>query len=169
MGAYLVGIQLTGNFAPVVDGEVYRSNQPTAAQLKTYSRTRGIRSVINLRGDGSGEEWYRQEVATSKSLGIVHYDFPMSDREELSLERAQLLVRLMRNAEKPMLIHCKAGADRTGLASALYLAKIAGAGEEDAEAQLSIRYGHVSLPVSPSYAMDRSFDNLEIWLGFRNS
>ena len=93
MGAYLVGIQLTGNFAPVVDGEVYRSNQPTAAQLKTYSRTRGIRSVINLRGDGSGEEWYRQEVATSKSLGIVHYDFPMSDREELSLERAQLLVR----------------------------------------------------------------------------
>lgn len=169
IGVYLLGIQLTGNFGTVVAGEVYRSNQPTPARLESYEKTHGIRSVINLRGDSEGEDWYEKELASSKALNIVHYDFPMSDREELSAERASQLVALMEKAAKPMLIHCKAGADRTGLASALYLAKIAGSSEHDAEAQISIRYGHISIPVSPSYAMDRTFEKLESWLGFPKS
>ncbi len=31
-GAYLLGIQMTGNLGAVVAGEVYRSNQPTPAR-----------------------------------------------------------------------------------------------------------------------------------------
>lgn len=168
MGAYLLGIQLTGNFATVVAGEVYRSNQPTPARLEVYEKAHGIRSIINLRGDSNGEDWYQQELASAKKLSIAHYDFAMSDREELSADRAKQLVALMEKAEKPLLIHCKAGADRTGLASALYLAKYAGSSEQDAEAQLSIRYGHISLSLSPSNAMDRTFEKLEHWLGYSN-
>ena len=168
-GAYLLGIQMTGNLGAVVAGEVYRSNQPTPARLEAYEKTYGIRSVINLRGGSQGEDWYDQELATSKALDIRHYDFPMSDREELSQDRAIQLVALMEKAEKPMLIHCKAGADRTGLASALYMAKIAGSSERDAEAQIGIRFGHISVPVSPSYAMDSTFEKLEPVLGFPHS
>lgn len=148
---------------------MYRSNQPTPARLQVYEKAHGIRSVINLRGYSEGDDWCEQEITASKALHITHYDFPMSDREELSADRAKQLVALMEKAEKPMLIHCKAGADRTGLASALYLAKVTGSGEREAEAQISIRYGHISLPLSPSYAMDRTFEELEQWLGFPSS
>ncbi len=168
-GVYLLGIQLFGNFGTVIAGELYRSNQPTADELEAYVKAEGIRSIINLRGGNMASAWYAEEMASARELKLAHYDFPMSDHEELSPERAKQLIALMEKAEKPLLIHCKAGADRTGLAAALYLAKIAKAGEEAAEAEISIRYGHVSLPLSPSFAMDRTFENLEPWLGFPNS
>ena len=62
-----------------------------------------------------------------------------------------------------------AGSDRAGLASALYLAAIAGAGEEAAGSQLSIRYGHVGLPVVGAYAMDSSSKSLKPMVGFDGS
>ena len=61
------------------------------------------------------------------------------------------------------------GYDRTGLASALYVASIAKGGEEAAEGQLSLRFGHVSLPFVPEYAMDQTWESLEPWLGFGDS
>lgn len=169
LGGYLLAIQLAGNFGTVVDGVVYRSNQPSASQLSAYTQEHGIRSVINLRGAKPGSAWYDEEIVSARSLNLVHYDFPMSDSEELSADRARQLVELMARAEKPLLIHCKAGADRTGLAAALYLAKLAGATEAQAERQISIRYGHISLPVSPAFAMDRSFEAFEPWLGISGS
>jgi hypothetical protein len=41
--------------------------------------------------------------------------------------------------------------------------------KEDAEAQILIRYGHISLSANPAIAMDRTFETLEPWLGFPNS
>ena len=80
------------------------------------------------------------------------------------------LVALMRDAPKPLLIHCRAGADRSGLAASLYLAAIDGAGEERAEAQLSFRFGHIGIPwLSETYAMDETWEALETWLGFGGS
>ena len=71
---------------------------------------------------------------------------------------------------KPLLIHCQSGADRSGPAAALYLAAIARHGEAAAEDQLSIRYGHIGLPhVSSAYAMGRTWETLERWLGFAGS
>lgn len=169
LGGYLLGIQLSGNFGTVVEDVVYRSNQPSVSQLEAYTRQHGIRSVINLRGAKPGTAWYEAEIASARALNLVHYDFAMSDSDELSSDRARELVELMARAEKPLLIHCKAGADRTGLAAALYLAKLAGATEAQAEGQISIRYGHISLPVSPAFAMDRSFETLEPWLGISGS
>ena len=80
------------------------------------------------------------------------------------------LYELLAKVEKPVLIHCNWGADRTGLASALYLAAISKAGEEKAEGQLSLRYGHFSVPVlSQAFAMDETFESLEEWLGYFGS
>nr|WP_234894951.1 tyrosine-protein phosphatase [Sinorhizobium meliloti] len=60
----------------------------------------------------------------------------------------------MQTAPKPILIHCQAGADRTGLAAMLYLQQIAGIDEEISERQLSVRYGHIGLPyISAAFAM----------------
>lgn len=168
-GGYLGFLQLTDNFNPVIKGEVYRSGQFDGAELEAYAKAHGIRSVINLQGAHPGSVWYDEEIAMSRKLGLAHFDFRMTARKELTQARAAELISLMAQAPKPLLIHCKAGADRSGLASALYLAAIAKKGEAAAEAQISLYYGHISLPFSAAYAMDRSFEALEPWLGIKDS
>lgn len=169
VGGYLGALQLTGNFHSVVPGALYRSAQPAAADIARYQKTYGIKTIINLRGENPGAPWYGAEKAEADRLGIAHIDFRMSAGRELTRAEAGSLIGIFQRAEKPILVHCKAGADRSGLASALYVAAVARLGEAAAERQISIRYGHISLPVSSTYAMDRTFEALEPWLGIPGS
>lgn len=160
--AYVGFLQLSGNFHEVIAGELYRSNQPSENQLAAYIKDHGIKTVINLRGENDGSRWYEDEISTAEKFGVSHIDFKMSASHQLDLQRVAQLIDIMRNAPKPILIHCKSGADRTGLASAIYVNRIAGMNEETAEHQLSLRFGHVSLPyVSAGYAMDQSWEAIE--------
>lgn len=166
VGAYVGFLQLAGNFHVVLPGELYRSAQPSARDLESMTLQYGIKTVVNLRGASTGSKWYDSETATARRLNLTHVDFEMRAGRELLRDQAQQLIRILRDSPKPILIHCKAGADRSGLASALYLAAIAGKGEAAAEGQISLYYGHFSLPISKAYAMDRSFESLEPMLGF---
>lgn len=168
-GLYLGYLQLSTNVHAVVDGQVYRSAQPSPAKLGELVKEYGIKSVLNLRGDSSGERWYDNEIAAAKGLNVQHIDFRMSATKELSIEEGRQLMAIMAAAPKPMLIHCKAGADRTGLASAIYVAGVAKEGEMAAESQISLTYGHLSLFFIGAYAMDRTFERLEPMFGFLNS
>ncbi|MFN3278664.1 MAG: tyrosine-protein phosphatase [Paracoccus hibiscisoli] len=163
-GGWAAWLQHGGNLHAVLEGEVYRSAQPSAAQLEEWTAAHGFRSVLNLRGP-SNATWYRAERQTAKRLNLTHADFAMRDSEILTPDRAAALMALMEALPKPVLIHCKAGADRTGLAAALYLAG-QGHGEQQAEAQISFRYGHVSLPVSAAWPMDQSWEAMEPSFGF---
>jgi len=168
-GGYLGYLQLSGNVHTVAAGELYRSAQPSAPQITEYATRYGIRTIVNLRGENAGRPWYDSEVAASANLGISHIDFRMSARRELTQEQAERLLAILEAAEKPLLIHCRTGADRSGLAAALYLVAIAKQGEGTAGDQLSIRYGHVGLPhLSSAFAMDRSWEKLERWLSLRS-
>ena len=168
-GGYLGELQLTGNFHTVVTGQIYRSGQPTAAQIAEYAHEYGVKTIINLRGANPGRPWYDAEVSEARRLGIAHLDFRMSARRVLTSSEADSLIALMKRAEKPMLIHCKAGSDRTGLAAALYLLTVKKPDEAAAEGQLSIRFGHFSLPFLPEYAMDRTLEALEPSFGYIGS
>lgn len=165
VGLYLGYLQISDNFGTVVPHEVYRSAQPTPASIHEFASRNGIKTILNLRGDNKGSPWYDNEVAAAKELGINHIDFGMSARQELNSQRIEQLVEIMRTAPKPLLIHCKAGADRTGLASALYLAAVKKEDVKVAEGQISLYYGHISLPFIPEYAMDRTFAAAEPLLG----
>lgn len=169
-GSAFLGIQyLDGNFHQVVAGELYRSGQPTAERIAQYVHEKGIKTIINLRGSNPKVPWYEAEVAESARLGVTHIDFAMSAKRELTYAQAGELLQLLRNAPKPILIHCEGGADRTGLASALYLAGIKRSGEESAESQMSLRFGHIALPFLGAYAMDRTFESLEASFGYSDS
>ncbi|MEF0943178.1 dual specificity protein phosphatase family protein [Rhizobium sp. BR 362] len=168
-GGFYAHMLWTTNFHSVIAGEVYRSSQPSPATIAELQKQYGIKTIINLRGDNSGRSWYDHEVAQAKELNINHIDFRMSSGRELTQQQAAQLVEIMRDAPKPLLIHCQAGADRTGLASALYLAAIAKTGEAAAESQMSIIYGHLPLSFTHAYAMDRTFEKLEPWLGLSSS
>jgi len=170
LGGYAGALQLTGNFHTVLAGELYRASQPSSDQIAAYKEDYGIRTIVNMRGDNTGSPWYDEEVETAKTLGITHINFRMSAKRELSQKQAEELISILRNAVKPILVHCNGGADRSGLASALFLAAVAHKGEAAAEGQLSFLYGHVSIPhISSSYPMDQTFENLESWLGFWGS
>ncbi|MFN7025723.1 MAG: dual specificity protein phosphatase family protein [Pseudorhizobium sp.] len=164
-GAYLGILQLTGNFHEVIAGELYRSGQPTAAVLERYVQSYGIKTVVNLRGESS-RDWYLQETALTERLGVKHLDFRMSAGRQLTPDEAFALISLLREAPKPILIHCHGGSDRTGLASVIYLQQIANVDEETAEWQLSPLYGHIGIPfISYAYPMDESWELFEKVLG----
>jgi len=165
VGGYAADVVANNNFNEVRPGELYRSAQPSAREIAAYVGRYKIKTIVNLRGANAGTSWYDSEVAASRSLGVTHIDFAMSAKRELTQARAEALVRILREAPKPVLIHCQSGADRSGLASALYLAAISKTDEATAENQLSIRYGHISLPLAGAYAMDVTFERLEPWLG----
>lgn len=161
-GIYPDWRQHTGNFAAVVAGEVYRSNQPTPERLSSYQRELGIRSVLNLRGANPGAGWYEAEKREAHDLGLTLIDFWMSANPELSPDQTETLITILRDAPKPLLIHCRSGADQTGLASVIYEAIIDGIDEQVAERQFSIRFGHFSVPVlSSTWPMDATWERIE--------
>lgn len=149
-----------GNFHEVVPGEFYRAAQPTGKDLAEYQQKYGIKSIINLRGGNAGDAWYNEEIAAAQQLGITHIDFRMKGKRELSSDKALELVEVMKTAPKPVLIHCAAGADRTGLAAALYLMAVKKEPAEAAAHQLSLRYGHLPLWWIDAQAMDRTLDRV---------
>lgn len=131
------------NFHAVVDGEVYRSAQFNSGQLKGYAEKYGIKSVLNLRGPNQGSAWWEEEVAISEKLGVKHYDLALSSKYELTPEQIQELLVILREAPKPLLIHCAHGADRSALAAAIYLHAVKGYPCAKARAQLSVLHGHI--------------------------
>lgn len=166
LGVYLGARQLVGNFYEVIPGTLYRSAQVTPASLTHFKKHFGIRTVINLRGANPGSDWYDAELKASDELGLTHIDFAMKASRPLPQSRAAELIALMRTAPKPILIHCQAGADRTGLAAALYVAAIGGADAPIPDRQLSLRFGHIGIPfLSAAYPMDESWETLAPSLG----
>jgi protein tyrosine phosphatase (PTP) superfamily phosphohydrolase (DUF442 family) len=151
---YMTG---TNNFCVVGTGRIYRSAQLDRESLLRVIQERGIKSIMNLRGPGP-EDWYNAETNATQRLGLKHIDFTLSAGEELTDVQMDELMAQIENAPKPMLIHCKNGSDRTGLAGALYLYKVEGQTAETAGRELSISHGHFPyLFWRDTIAMDRSF------------
>jgi protein tyrosine/serine phosphatase len=156
-GAYWGVIQYDGNFHAVEEGALYRSAQLNKDELQRAVREHGIRAILNLRGAHSGEAWYDDEIAVANALGVAHYDYGLSAHRFVSNNQIIDLLGIMRGAPKPLLVHCKSGADRSGLVAALYRLVIEGKSATEADAQLTIVYGHFPYLTSRTSAMDESF------------
>lgn len=127
------------NFREIAPG-VYRSNQPTHARLDRYARM-GVRTVLNLRGEDRFAHFlFLQESCAALGLALVSVKMSATKAPR----RAALLdlIEAFRTADKPVLIHCKSGADRTGLAAALYLMLHEGVPVAAAKRQLHWRHVH---------------------------
>lgn len=129
------------NFANIENG-AYRSNHPTHLRLKRYSDL-GITTIVNLRGANRFAH-YHFEVESCQLLGLKLIDMPLSARRAAPRERMLELIDLMCTIKAPFLMHCKSGADRTGLASAIYLMLRHDVPVEQAKKQLSIKYFHLN-------------------------
>lgn len=144
------------NIHTVVPNGVYRSAQLSPQRLEQLIERQKIKSVLNLRGAHPGEPWYDGEIAVANKHKVAHYNLTLDSRSEPTPAQTADLLAIMKAAPKPMVIHCWAGADRTGLASALYLYEIEGKDPRQAAKALSVRYYHLSQ--FSAGAMDRHFD-----------
>ena len=120
---------------------VWRGGQPDPAQLRRLA-LRGFRAIVNLRG---ATEWgsYLLEREACAKLGLTLVDIKMNSRVLPDRETVLKLDEIFATVDKPLLIHCKSGSDRSGFAAALYLLLRADAPPEAALAQLSLRYLHL--------------------------
>ncbi|WP_182085514.1 tyrosine-protein phosphatase [Aureimonas sp. ME7] len=170
VGAWYAGLQWNGNAHTVVPGVLYRSGTLASPDFAALLGREHIRTVINLRGPQGGVEWYDREREAALRDGVNYVDLSWSAGRELTDDMVRRFYEVADSAKGPVLIHCRSGSDRTGLAVALYMAHVLHTGEEVAEAQLAIRFGHVSIPfLSQAYAMDATFERLEPSLGYLGS
>jgi protein tyrosine phosphatase (PTP) superfamily phosphohydrolase (DUF442 family) len=121
--------------------DVYRSNQPTHRRFKRYAAM-GIRTVVNLRGEDRFAH-YLFERESCAALGLTLVDAKLWAREAAPRNRIVKVIDALRAAERPMMFHCKSGADRAGFVAALYLLVFEDAPIADAKKQLGIKYMHL--------------------------
>lgn len=128
------------NIRVVIPHIAYRSAQLSPTALKMVAHFKHIKSIINLRGTNWNEKWYQREITTAQKLGIQHYDIALSSNNLPSKAKLEKLVRLIKTAPKPVLLHCESGNDRSGLASAMALILLKNDSLAQASKQFSWRY-----------------------------
>jgi protein tyrosine phosphatase (PTP) superfamily phosphohydrolase (DUF442 family) len=143
------------NFGVVAPGRVYRSAQPTEALDAWLGRYR-IASVLNLRGGSPADAYYRDEVARTARRGVDFYDVPLASRRRPTRGELLRVLSVLDHCRYPLLIHCKQGADRTALASALYRLMRLGETPEQALGSFSLAHAHV-----PLFGPDRLHEPIE--------
>jgi protein tyrosine phosphatase (PTP) superfamily phosphohydrolase (DUF442 family) len=157
LAGYVSGDLIHNNLRVVAPGQAYRSGQMDAGEFTRAIKHYGIKSILNLRGENPTKSWHQAEIATAAKLNVAHYDRSLRSGEQLTLEQMNDLVTLLRDAPKPVLIHCLGGADRSALVSALYGFAIADEKPDEAAREFSIWNGHVPLIRPKVTAMDDSF------------
>jgi protein tyrosine phosphatase (PTP) superfamily phosphohydrolase (DUF442 family) len=107
------------NFHPVIDGKVYRSAQLSSSSLRYYTRTHGIRTIINLRGANRHESWYRNERQVAQECGALVLDVPVNSVLPLDKTEVRSPVEALESSPGPILLHCQSGTNRTGSAAVI--------------------------------------------------
>lgn len=148
------------NFREIAPG-IYRSNQPTHRRLAAL-KARGVRTILNLRGqDKFAHYLFLKESCDALGLRLV--DVKLNATQAPARRRLIELLDAFETIERPFVMHCKSGADRTGLAAALYMMVHEGQSLAQARAQLSWR--HIHFRSGEAGIMDEVLDAYEARLG----
>jgi len=129
------------NFEEFAPG-AYRSNHPTEKRFRQIADM-GVKTILNLRGTHP-TPYFRLETALCQELGMTLISHPMSASIAPSRDILLGLIAIFKDIDHPFVMHCKSGADRTGLASAVYLMVIKGQPVAQARRMLSLRYIHLN-------------------------
>jgi hypothetical protein len=151
----------TGNFGVVDPGQVYRCAQPKAGLARLLDQSHPG-SILNLRGGSLNDSWYAAEWKASQERQIDFYDLPLSAVRRPKRRDLLCLLDVMEHCRYPLLIHCKSGADRTGLASALYL--MARRGEPPDQAIRAFSYAHGHFPIGGPEHLQEPLLEYQAWL-----
>ncbi|MFT5638816.1 MAG: protein tyrosine/serine phosphatase [Paracoccaceae bacterium] len=128
------------NFHELAPG-AYRANQPSPKRLAEF-KAMGIKTILNLRGTSEHSQYLFEREACAK-LGLTLIDSRIYASALASRTEILDLIDHMRDIEKPFVMHCKSGSDRTGFAAILYLHLLCDVPMAQAMKQLHWRHFHV--------------------------
>lgn len=101
-----------------VDDHVYRGAQPTDSGFKELAQL-GIKTIVDLRDVGEHSQADEEKIVTG--LGMRYVSIPMhglSTPKDDKVAAVQALFNDTTNGR--VFVHCKRGADRTGMVVAVY-------------------------------------------------
>ena len=124
-----------------IGGGMYRENQPSPKRIAEWVKM-GIKTNINLRGE-SPKGFYLLEKEACEKHGITMVNFRVYSRDTHTPEKIRGAKELFDSIEYPAVMHCKSGADRTGIMGVLYRHFRMGDTIEEAMEQLKFKYLHV--------------------------
>jgi len=109
---------------------IYRSAQPSSKGM-FMAESLGIKTVINL--------CYNNDFITAKGTNLIIKQFPMCASWIKKKKMSNALEALRDEKNHPVLVHCKHGADRTGLLMGLY--RVTAQGWENRKALKELKEG----------------------------
>lgn len=121
--------------------DAWRCNQPSPGQIKHLAEL-DIKNIVNLRGPS---RWgsYALEQEACKKYGINLINHRMYSRRMPKFEELLETKAMFESLEGPTVFHCKSGADRAGICSALYSLMVLNQPIEKAIQQLGLKYLHI--------------------------
>ena len=121
-----------------VSPALYRSAQPTAeglsvlnqGQAVAYGLPSEIKTVVNLRNNAG-------DAALLVPTGVRYEQIPFDTWQVKEADVVRFLKIVRNPANQPVLLHCKHGADRTGMMTAIYRIVEQGWSKQDAIAEMT--------------------------------
>ena len=131
------------NFYEVDPGKFYRMAQPSGETLPRIIEDYQIETVINLRGEAPGDKWWEEERTAMEASGKTWINIPNRAGRLPHKEDLRKYLDALKHAPRPIVVHCQVGADRTGLASAIYQMAYMEKTPQEASEMLTLKYFHL--------------------------
>lgn len=120
----------------VTDGVLYRCGQPDVIDLAKIHSRYGFRTVVSLRAgidNVKRNAWAAPEQRFCAENGIRFVSLPSNHKNPPTQDQLRAFVDIVSDpSQRPVLVHCKRGQQRTGLFCAAYRMACEGRSPEDA-------------------------------------
>ncbi|MCX6993269.1 MAG: dual specificity protein phosphatase family protein [Kiritimatiellaeota bacterium] len=133
----------TKHWGVVEQGLIYRSGRLPLDRVQATLANHHIRVLIDLTENKPDNRFQLKERAAATALGIEYYNFPLIGDGTGDIAYYAKAIAVMHQAQregKPVLVHCAAGAQRTGGVVAAYRVLVERKSPDEARAELK-RYG----------------------------
>lgn len=156
LGSMLLGLAVCGStwfvwrhaivpkrWGVIDEGLVYRSGQLSRHLVRRQIERHGIRTILDLTEIDPDHPDKAAQVAAARDLGVEIVSLPLSGDGRGDIAHYAEAIAAMSDAVEsrtPILVHCAAGAQRTGGVTACYRMLVRGWTVEQARAEME-RYG----------------------------
>ena len=126
-------------FSPVIEDSLYRSGRIHPDLLPKVLREHGIDTIVTLTHEAQDHPWQKEEKRIAEELGVDIVRFPLQGNgtgDPASYQGALGRIHEELGSGRQVLVHCAAGAQRTGGAVFLYRTLVLGESPESAYADM---------------------------------